>query len=283
VTDPGRPQVVVKAVVAAATLVYVIGLAVVTLHLAKYGIANVGLVQAQFVPAGVMALVPIVAVAFLVAVVVALMQHELSGRFATGVPRASGSFVKRRDMVVGVLGAIIGILGIARFFFGFVGARSDDVTAPLSVGEILIVGLAVLGFVAAIAWGVGIARYARTEQPADMPYRVLGWSLALAGVIGYIGYFTSSVFPRVPAAAGGGAPTAVHIVMRSDSEPVSLAAAMRGLPQDAACRHRLLFATRDSYIVVDPRDSTNAIEIARELVAAVRSVTGRVEPCARPS
>jgi hypothetical protein len=186
-------------------------------------------------------------------------------------------------MVVGVLGATIGILGIARYFLGFLGERSEDISSPLQFGDVLVTGLAVLGFVAAIAWGTGIARYARTDQPADMPYRVLGWSLALAAGVGYVGYFTSSIFPRVPAAAGGGAPTAVHMVMRADSAPGTLASAMRGLAQDAACRHKLLFATRDAYIVVDPRDSTNAIEISRDLVAAVRSVTGRVEPCARGS
>lgn len=282
-TDSARPQGWVRYVVAAIGGVYAIGLAVVTLHLAKYGVANVGLVHAQFVLAGVMALVPIVGVAFLVAVVVALLQHELGGRAPAGVPRASGSFVKRRDMVVGVLGATIGILGIARFFLAFIGDRSQDVTAPLEFGDLLVITLAVLGFVAAIGWGVGIARYARTDQPADTPYRVLGWSLAFAGGIGYLGYFTSSVFPRVPAAAGGGAPTAVHMVMRSDSAPMGLAAAMRGLPQDAACRHRLLFATDQAYIIIDPRDSTNAIEIPRDMVAAMRSVTGRVEPCARAS
>jgi len=282
VTDSARPQRWVRILVAGLGGVYAIGLTVVTLHLAKYGIANVGVLQAQFIMAGVMALIPIVAVAFIVAVVVALLQHELSGRAPAGV-RASGSFVKRRDMVVGVLGATIGILGIARFFLGFVAKRSEDIAAPLQFGNLLIIGLAVLGFVTAIAWGVGIARYARTDQPGDTPYRVLGWSLALAAGIGYVGYFTDSVFPRVPAAAGGGAPTAVHILMRSDSAPMGLAAAIRGLPQDAACRHRLLFATQDAYIVVDPRDSTNAIEISRDLVAAMRSVTGRVEPCARVS
>ena len=282
-TDSARPQGWVRYVVAAIGGIYAIGLAVVTLHLAKYGVANVGLMHAQFVLAGVMALVPIVGVAFMVAVVVALLQHELGGRAVAGVPRASGSFVRRRDMVVGVLGATIGILGIARFFLSFLGDRSEDITTPIQFGELVVIALAVLGFVAAIAWGVGIARYARTDQPGDTPYRVLGWSLAFAAGIGYLGYFTSHVFPRVPAAAGGGAPTAVHMVMRSDSEPLGLAAAMRGLEQDAACRHRLLFATEESYIVIDPRDSTNAIEISRDLVAAMRSVTGRVEPCTRPS
>ena len=34
---------------------------------------------------------------------------------------ASGSFVKRRDMVVGVLSATIGMLGIARFLLAFLG------------------------------------------------------------------------------------------------------------------------------------------------------------------
>lgn len=281
-SDSARPQGLVKIVVAAVAAVYAIGLTVVTLHLAKYGVADMGLLQAQYILAGVMALIPLVAVAFLIGVAVALVQHQLAGRTPGGLPRASGSFVKRRDMVVGVLGATIGILAIARFFLAFVSDRfSEDVTTPLGLGELLVIALTVLGFVAAIAWGVGIARYARTDQPADLPYRVLGWSLALAGAIGYVGYFTNSVFPRVPAAAGGGAPTAVHLVMRSDSAPGTLAAAMRGLPQDAACRHKLLFATEEAYIIIDPRDSTNGIEIARELVAAVRTVTGRVEPCAR--
>jgi hypothetical protein len=271
----------VKIVFASACAVYVTGLAVVTLHLARYGVAHIGLAQTQFVLAGVMALVPIVGVSFIVAVVVALLQHEMAGKAPAGVPRASGSFVKRRDMVVGVLSATIGILAIARFLLGFMSDRiSEDITTPLSFGEVMVIGLATLGFVTAIALGAGIARYARTDQPGDTPYRVLGWSLAMAAVIGYIGYFTNDVFPRVPAAAGGGAPTAVHIVMKSDSEPVGLAAAMRGLPQDAACRHRLLFTTRDAFIIVDPRDSTNGIEISRDQVAAVRTVTGRVEPCA---
>lgn len=281
-TDTARSQGLVKIVFASACAVYSIGLAVVTLHLARYGVAHVGLAQTQFVLAGVMALVPIVAVSFVVAVVVALLQHELAGKAPAGVPRASGSFMKRRDMVVGVLSATIGMLAIARFLLGFLSERvSEDVTAPLAFGEVIVIGLATLGFVAAMALGTGIARYARTDLRADTPYRVLGWALAMASVIGYIGYFTNNVFPRIPAAAGGGAPTAIHIVMKSDSEPVGLAAAMRGLAQDAACRHRLLFATRDAFIIVDPRDSTNGIEIARDQVAAVRTVTGRVEPCAR--
>lgn len=281
-SDTARAAGILRIAAAVAGGLYLVGLAVVSLHLARYGIGGIGLFQTEYLLAGVMATVPLVLVAFLVAVVVALLQRQLAARTPGGIPRASGSFVKRRDVVVGVLGATIGMLATARFFVTFVGQRfAEDVTTPLSVGELMVIGLVVLGFVAALAWGVGLARYARTDEPADLPYRVLGIGLTVVALLGYIGYFTDSVYPRIPAAAGGGAPTAVHLLMTSDSTPGALGAALRGVPAGPVCRHRLLFAGEEAYVIVDPRDSTNGIAVARDLVAAVRTVTGRVEPCAR--
>ncbi len=280
-SDSARAKGILIVVAAVAAGVYVMGVAVVSLHLARYGVGGMGLFQAEYLLAGVMAMVPLVVVAFLVAVVVALLQRQLV-RVPGGIPRASGSFVKRRDVVVGVLGATIGMLATARFFATFVGTRfAEDVTAPLSVAELTVIGLVVLGFVAALAWGVGLARYARTDDPGDLPYRILGIGLAVVALLGYVGYFTDSVYPRIPAAAGGGAPTAVHLLMTSDSAPGALGSALRGVPAGLVCRHRLLFAGEEAYVIVDPRDSTNGIAVARDLVAAVRTVTGRVEPCAR--
>jgi hypothetical protein len=282
VSDSTRVKGTLIVVAGVAAGVYLMGVAVVSLHLARYGVGGMGLFQAEYLLAGVMATVPLVIVAFLVAVVVALLQRQMAARVPGGVPRASGSFVKRRDVVVGVLGATIGMLATARFFATFVGHRfAEDVTAPLSVGELTVIGFVVLGFVAALAWGVGLARYARTDDPGDLPYRILGIGLTVVALLGYIGYFTDSLYPRIPAAAGGGAPTAVHLLMTSDSTPGALGSALRGVPAGPVCRHRLLFAGEEAYVIVDPRDSTNGIAVARDLVAAVRTVTGRVEPCAR--
>lgn len=281
-SDPARTTGILKLAAVVAVSVYVTGLAVVTLHLARYGIGGMGLFHADYLLAGTIATVPLVVVAFLVAVVVALLQRQLAARAAGGIPRASGSFVKRRDVVVGVLGATIGMLATARYLVSFVGSRfGEDVTAPLELGELTVIGLVVLGFVAALSWGVGLARYARTDDPGDRPYRVLGVGLTAIALLGYIGYFTSAVYPRLPAAAGGGAPTAVHLLMTEESTPGAVGAALRGVPAGPVCRHRLLFTGPATYVIVDPRDSTNGIAVSRGLVAAVRTVTGRVEPCAR--
>jgi hypothetical protein len=185
-------------------------------------------------------------------------------------------------MVMGVLGVTLGMLVMALFLLAFVNARAgEDLADALSFGELLLVGVVTLGFLLALGGGVWLASYARTADSADANYRLLGTILAVTSLIAYLGYFTDAIYPRIPSAAGGGAPTPVHLVMKSDSSPGLLGSVMRGLPTDAACRHRLLFADQQEYIIVDPRDSTNGVEVSRDLVAAVRTVTGRVEPCAR--
>jgi hypothetical protein len=269
--------------IAAAVLgaLYVVGLCVVTLHLARYGVSGAGLVQAQYVLTGVLAAAPLVAVVTVAAIVVALALHESRDAALPG-QRPSGRFTGRPRFVLGVLGGTVGMVGLAAFFLSFVGDRfADDVTAPFSLGEVLVIAMIVLGFAFAIGWGALIVSLAPPGGRTTAPSTALGLVLAVAATLGYLGYFTSTIYPRVPAAAGGGAPTPVHIVLKSDSAPGSLTTVLRGLPFDAVCRHRLLYATPASVIIVDPRDSTNGIAISRELVAAVRAVTGRVEPCAR--
>jgi len=281
VTQTTRLEGFARRAVALLAMVYVVGLAVVTLHLARYGVFGVGLAEGQYLLAGIWALVPLVVVGFLVSVATALVLHERAGRAAGGAARVSGSFAKRRDMVIGVLGVTLGMLLMTLFLLSFAGARSaDDLAQAFTLGELIVAALVTLGFVAAFAWGVGMTMLARSAESVDAPYRMLGIMLAATALIAYIGYFTDTIYPRIPSAVGGGAPTAVHMVMKSDSSPGTLGSVMRGLATDAACRHRLLFANGNEYIIVDPRDSTNGIEVARELVAAVRTVTGRVEPCA---
>ena len=267
--------------IAMLAVVYVAGLAVVTLHLARYGVFGVGLAEARYLMAGVWASVPVVVVAFIIGVGVALVMHRRETRAVGVPPRSSGSFTTRRDMVVSVLGVTLGMLIMALSLLAFVGARSnEDMNGSLSFADLLLAGVVTLGFVAAFGWGVGVTMYARSAEFADAPYRALGVMLAITSLIAYLGYFTDAIYPRIPSAVGGGAPTAVHMVMKSDSSPGLLGSVMRGLPTDVVCRHRLLFADREEYIIVDPRDSTNGVEVARDLVAAVRTVTGRVEPCA---
>jgi hypothetical protein len=276
-----RLEAFARRAVALLAIAYVVGLAVVSLHLARYGVFGLGLAQAEYLLAGVWALVPLGVVGFMVVALGALVMQE-RGRLAGAGARASGSFASRRNMVIGVLAVSLGMLIMGLYLLSFVADRSaEDLVPPLSFADALVVGVVTLGFLVACGLGVGITMFARSTQTVDIPYRVLGVALAITALLAYIGYFTDTVYPRIPSAVGGGAPTAVHMVMRGDSMPGALRAVMRGIANEAACRHRLLFSSGNEYIIVDPRDSTNGIEVAKELVAAVRTVTGRVEPCAR--
>jgi hypothetical protein len=282
VTPTTRLEAFARRAVAMLAVVYVVGLAVVTLHLARYGVFGVGLAEAQYLLAGMWALGPLVVVGFITGVGVALVMHRRASRAAGVPPRASGSFTTNRDMVIGVLGVTLGMLVMALFLLAFVGARTtEDLNGSFSFGQLMLAGLVTLGFLVAFGWGAGTTMYARSSEVGDIPYRALGIMLAVTSLIAYLGYFTDAIYPRIPSAVGGGAPTAVHMVMKGESATGLLGSVMRGLPTDAACRHRLLWVDREEYIIVDPRDSTNGVEIARDLVAAVRTVTGRVEPCAR--
>jgi hypothetical protein len=280
VTQPTRLEATARRILAFLAVAYVVGLAVITLHLARYGVFGLDLVQAEYLLAGVWALVPLVVVGFLGGVVIALVLQERASRGSTGGPRMSGSFGSRRDMVLGVLAVTLGMVIMAIFLLSFVSGRTDEDMVAFSLSDLFMIGLATLGFLAAAALGSGIAMFARSTQSVDVPYRWLGVMLAITASMAYLGYFTDTVFPRIPSAVGGGAPTAVHMVMKTDSAPGMLTSVLRGLANEAACRHRLLFANGSEYIIVDPRDSTNGIEVSRDLVAAVRTVTGRVEPCA---
>lgn len=279
-TAPRLETIALRAV-AGVVVVYALGLSVVMLHLVRYGVYNPGLVQPQYLLTGIWVLVPLVVIGFIATAVTALVLRPNQAQRG-GEARSTGSFVRPRDMVIGVLGVTLGMLALAVFFLEFVSDRSsEDAGASFGAGELLFVGVVVLGFLAAMAWGVGIALFARTAQTTDMLYRGLGLGLAIAALIAYIGYFTDVIYPRIPSAAGGGAPTAVQMVLKADSSPTTFGSVLRGLPTEAACRHRLLFANAQNFIIVDPRDSNNGIEISRDLVAAMRTVTGRVEPCAR--
>src|SRR5262245_4497459 len=90
-----------KAAVAALGLIYALGLAVVSLHLAAYGASGLGLLQEQYVLAGILALIPLAAVGFVVAVIVGTALDEF-GQVKTRA--ASTIVVKGIEAAFGVLG-----------------------------------------------------------------------------------------------------------------------------------------------------------------------------------
>ena len=264
-----------KAAVAVLGIIYALGLAVVTLHLARYGASGLGLLQEQYVLAGVWALLPLGAIGFVCAAIVGAAFQEFGRLDADPTSTRRQRWVMIAGKVMQGFFAALAWLLTAGFFLGFVTPQiSDPSAASLGGWTFLTIAAKVAGFAAVLALfvigGLGLIVGEENRNP------VLGTvilSTALFVLLGYLGYFTASVYPLIPAAVGGGQPRRIHILLKSGTAEASAAALLRGTPgQEPLSEHRLLFTTDKSYIVVDPSDPHRAIEIPKDLVTAVRTV-----------
>ena len=264
-----------KAAVAVLGLIYALGLAVVTLHLASYGASGLGLLQEQYVLAGMWALLPLGATGFAFAVITAAALEEFGEMKADPV-----STRKQRWLIIARKvrqAAIVSLTWfiIAAFFLGFVTPQVyRSGIASIGWWTLVKIGAQVAGFavvLAIFAMG-GLASFVARDK-RDPAAGTVMFGTALLVLLGYLGFFTASVYPLIPAAVGGGQPRRIHVLLKSDSSEASATALLRGTTPPALLpEHRLLFATDKSYIVVDPSDPHRSIEIPKDLVTAVRTV-----------
>jgi hypothetical protein len=264
-----------KAAVAVLGLIYALGLAVVTLHLARYGASGLGLLQEQYVLAGMWALLPLGAIGFVCAVIGGTAFEEF-GRMEAD----PASTRKQRWLMIGRkvrqgVFAALGWLIVAGFFLGFVAPPiAGSGIDALGRWTLLAIAAKVAGFAAALALFVTAGLRSIVGEERRNP--VLGTVMlgtALFVLLGYLGFFTASVYPLIPATIGGGQPRRVQILLRSDAAEASAAALLRGAALPTLLSERLLlFANDKAYIVVDPGDPHRAIEIPKDLVTAVRTV-----------
>ena len=264
-----------KAAVAVLGWIYALGLAVVTLHLARYGASGLGLLQEQYVLAGMWALLPLGAIGFVCAVIAGTAFEEFWRMDAD-----PASTRKQRWLMIGRkvrqgVFAALGWLLVAGFFLGFVipPIAGSGITA-LGGWTLLTIAAKVAGFAAALALFVIAGLGSIVGEGKQNP--VLGTVMlgtALFVLLGYVGFFTASVYPLIPATVGGGQPRRIQILLRSSAADASAAALLRGAALSTSLsEHLLLFATDKAYIVVDPGDPHRAIEIPKELVTAVRTI-----------
>ena len=273
-----------KAAVAALGVIYALGLAVVSLHVAAYGASGLGFLHEQYVLAGMWALLPLAAVSFICIVIVGYALDEY-GQAApeqdatTRTPRERAT-ARQRWLVIGKKGAeaaaaAFGWIVIAGFFLGFVTPQvSGAGIAELGIGRLLLIALKVAGFAATLAIfvGGGLGSIVGRETKNLLLGTVM-LGTALVVLLGYLGFFTASVYPLIPATLGGGQPRRIQVMMKSGNPEASVAALLRGTPPpDVVSEHRLLFVTDRAYIVIDPGDARRAIEIPKDLVTAVRTI-----------
>jgi hypothetical protein len=292
-----------KAAVAVLGVVYALGLVVVTLHLAQYGVSGLGLLREQYVLAGVWALFPLGAVVFILSVIVASIPEiegpskpsapgslakapgtggEEPNKAAISISQRFGTFWTKFRRLASRLRSVatlaFGWILIPLFFLGFVSHYfSAGGASPFQLGELLRIALKVMGFCFAIAV-LAFGGYWSLVRMSDYHHVFRGavfCGTAMMAVLGYIGYFTASVYPRIPAAVGGGRPTRVQLLLKVDSSAESLSTVLypgpNSLPPPLSTQHLLLFTTDATYIVIDPSNAQRTIEVSKDLIAAVRT------------
>src|SRR5262245_19421336 len=237
-----------KAGVAVLGVVYALGLAVVTLHVASYGASGLGLLHEQYVLAGVWALLPLGATGFAFAVIAAaaLMEFGEMKADAASTLWQRWRLIGRKTWEAALASAAWFI--IAGFFLRFLTPQIYSAGgASVGLWTVAKIGAHVVGFAAALtvfAIG-GLATFVTTEKRLQAAGSVL-LGAALFVLVGYLGYFTASVYPLIPAAVGGGEPRRIHIVLKSDTNATSAAALLDGSAAAPLAEHRLLFATDKS-------------------------------------
>jgi hypothetical protein len=269
-----------KAAVAALGAVYALGLAVVTLHMASYGASGLGLLHEQYVLAGMWALFPLGAIGFVFTVIFGAAVEEFDKKQTRSADVGPDARPVRRWREIGIKIGGVAMLSfswllISGFFLGFVASQIDRSSiAAVGIWALLTIAAKVTGFGVMIAIMLigGIAGMVDKAKP-NRPFAAVLLTTALIVMMGYLGFFTASVYPLIPAAVGGGQPRRVQVLLKSDPPGAAMAALLRGtsLPE-LLSEHRLLFATDQAYIVVDPGDQHRAIEIPKELVTAVRTI-----------
>jgi hypothetical protein len=279
-----------KVTAAVTAIIYILGLVVVTLHLGRYGASGLGLLHEQYVVAGIWVLVPPVIATLLIAAAYVAAVTESQ-------PDQKSRYPRWLSALFAVIGVVIGYPVIAGYFLSFV----SGVSVGINTTDLVLIGAGATFFavIAAAFLAGGLGMVGSTSNY----YRVVGLSLIVFGifpVVGYVGYFTKNVYPKIPASIGGGEPVRIRILLGSEKNEDVIVEA-KGLPEiakeikiedvrkltltkvknpvqeflSASSEYDLLFVTNDAYIVVDPSDPQRALEIKKGMVSAVRHLPSK--------
>lgn len=276
-----------KVTAAGAAIIYILGLVVVTLHLGRYGASGLGLLHEQYVVAGLWVLVPPLVAAL-------LMSAAFVAAMTESQPDEKSRFPRWLNALFAVLGVVVGYPVIAGYFLSFV----SGVSVGISTADLVWIG-ATATFFAVIATAFLAGGVSLLSSQANH-YRVMGLGLVVFSIfpiLGYVGYFTKDVYPKIPASLGGGQSERIRILLGSEkNENTTIPAPpkvegeiklqdlnlikVRNPVQDFLSdstgysgEYELLFVTNDAYIVVDPVDSKKALEIKKGMVSAVRHLS----------
>lgn len=284
-SDPTRTERVTKRVEAVLKsgalltgLLYATGLLVSSLHLGRYGVSPFGLLRVEYIFAGAWYITPIIVGALAASAYVAYFQITLRE-----VPRPNGAAQVHfwRKAGIGFYVFLVGsfLLAVLAVVF-YIAARelfdlglTDYLVVVSKQLPIALAFTVALAAVAVYSWMFIVL--ATAGPPRDRLAFAAGSGLALAILgtllVGYTCYFTFSLFPRIPAAVGGGKPVAVQFIMKgaTDSSSRSVYPEPSSAP-GLSVEYDLLHATKDCYVVLTNDSHRAPLEIRADSVLGIR-------------
>jgi hypothetical protein len=257
--------------------IYVVGVVVVNLRLAGFGITGMGLLREQYVFAGVWAVLPVLTISITVAMFCGFAIEMYRGEIAMRILRDKTEPTRRERIWAGTIATgkaaygtlfVISIGGV--IFTVSVNWALPGATTLVATTDVLLTSVEIAVF-AAVTGGLAAAAVAIFRTTGNIWNYVLASASAMVTAIlalGYLSFFAVSIYARIPPQFGGGADTKVKLLLNLDAARL----AQIGLPGDGATSVRLLFVTNSVYYVISPNDPSRAVGIPSAAVIGIETL-----------
>jgi len=262
-------------------VLYVVGFLVVTFHLAQFGFVPVTWLRPQYLLAGIWCLLP----ALLLLWIVGYGTGQSLALFRGGPNPAPSSTRKHHSLAPPSTSkyrhVVPTLLSLAAFFtatymvikfieflmgqpltFKFWGPQTLAALKLAAYCLLTVVG--VITVVVTVPKALRARREFSTTYAAECSQAAILLCLTLAAGVAYIRYFSTTVYPIIPSAIGGGRPQAVFFLLEKDEDgepPVTADhSGSRSIP------YKLLLKTDSTYVVQSQKAGEMAIEFRQESV-----------------
>lgn len=272
----GYVEILSKLSLFAIAAVYATGFFVVSLHQSRYGLASISLVRSQYVLAGLWVLAPL-AFLLMIGIWVASTCHDVfRGQRPHGQTRWGHRVWLAWRLVQAAFWTVI-CIGSGLFVFR-ISATYLTGRSVITFARMVNTSLALLLFTLAIGFCLVGTWVFLSDVDVSAPRRTandLLWGMTCASItailcLAYIAVFTFKWYEWIPGSIGGGAPIPVRFVQKQTaSRDTSLQLLLVDANKQSSITYGLLLSTEKSFIVVDPRKKSSAIEIDRAAVQAV--------------
>ena len=245
-----------KSIITLVGLCYAVGLVVRNIHLSRYGYYTVGLLELNYILAGVWALLPMLLGALLLNLLSFFFLMDDEARPQTR--RAPAAKKTGYDIFVSVFMS-------ALITAGFIYISHKYLALPLSLGLVVatLLGVVAFFFLAAAAY------FSVVPSGFNISYRLLFATFGIVCLGLYLSLFARNHYQDIPSGVGGGRPDLVRLVASAESQPHLLASGVQFAGSGGVSEPtEMILATGDE-IVLRAAPSGSVVAVPRDGVKAL--------------